>query len=73
MRATVRVHRPAQRQVRQAKGKRENRYVIKVMVMSVKRKGGQFLRSARTRDTPGRVRVTMRATVRVHRPAQRQA
>jgi hypothetical protein len=53
MRATVRVHRPAQRQVRQAKGKRENRYVIKVMVMSVKRKGGQFLRSARTRGCTG--------------------
>ncbi len=31
MGATVRVHRPAQRQARQAKGKRESRYVIKVM------------------------------------------
>jgi hypothetical protein len=31
VRAIVREHRPAQRQARQAKGKRENRYVIKVM------------------------------------------
>ncbi len=45
--ATVRVNKPARRQAKQAKGKRENRYVVKVM--SVKRKGGQFLKSARTR------------------------
>jgi hypothetical protein len=31
VRAKVREHRPAQRQARQAKGKRENSYVIKVM------------------------------------------
>ncbi len=32
----VREHRPAQRQARQANGKRENRYVIKVMRMRYK-------------------------------------
>jgi hypothetical protein len=32
----VREHRPAQRQARQAKGKRENRYVIKVMRLNRK-------------------------------------
>jgi hypothetical protein len=31
VRAIIREHRPAQRQAREAKGKRENRYMIKVM------------------------------------------
>jgi hypothetical protein len=35
VRAKVREHRLAQRQARQAKGKRENRYVIKVMRLNV--------------------------------------
>ncbi len=37
--ARVRKHRQAQRQARQAKGKRENRYVIKVMRLN--REGGE--------------------------------
>jgi hypothetical protein len=38
VRAKVREHRPAQRQARRAKVKRENRYVIKVMRLN--REGG---------------------------------
>ena len=41
MRARVHKHRLAQRQARQVKGKRENRYVIKVM--NEHREGGQVL------------------------------
>ena len=43
MRAKVREHRPAQWQARQAKakGKRENRYVIKVMGLNVKQGRGE--------------------------------
>jgi hypothetical protein len=43
MRAKVHKHRLAQRQARQVKGKRENRYVIKVM--NEHREGGQGDRS----------------------------
>ncbi len=47
MRARVHKHRPAQRQARQVKGKRENRYVIKVM--NEHREGGQVFWSTRTK------------------------
>ena len=56
MRAKVKVkvkvhkHRLAQRQARQVKGKRENRYVIKVM--NSHREGGQVLLSAGTKGCP---------------------
>jgi hypothetical protein len=45
--AIVHKHRLAQRKARQVKGKRENRYVIKVM--NEHREGGQVLWSARTK------------------------
>ncbi len=48
VRAKVHKHRLAQRQARQVKGKRENRYVIKVM--NEHRKGGQVLWSARAKS-----------------------
>ena len=50
MRARVHKHRLAQRQARQVKGKRENRYVIKVM--NEHREGGQVFWSARTKGCP---------------------
>ena len=48
--AIVHKHRLAQRKARQVKGKRENRYVIKVM--NEHRKGGQVFWSARTKGCP---------------------
>ena len=50
MRARVHKHRLAQRQARQVKGKRENRYVIKVMRLN--RGGDTFPRFARTKEVP---------------------
>jgi hypothetical protein len=50
VRAIVHKHRLAQRQVKQVKGKRENRYVIKVM--NEHREGGRVLWSARTKGCP---------------------
>ncbi len=50
MRARVHKHRLAQRQARQVKGKRENRYVIKVM--NEHREGGQVFWSARAKSCP---------------------
>ena len=48
--ATVGKHRPAQGQVRQAKSRKENRYVIKVM--NLNREGGQVFWFARTKGCP---------------------
>ena len=50
MRARVHKHRLAQRQARQVKGKRENRYVIKVMRLN--KEGGGSLGSQEPKDTP---------------------
>ena len=47
VRAKVRERRQAQRQARQAKSKKKNRYVIKVM--NEHREGEQFLKFARTK------------------------
>ncbi len=47
----VREHRPAQRQARQTKGKRENRYVIKVMKIKINREGDGFPWFARTKGS----------------------
>jgi hypothetical protein len=48
--ARVREHRLAQRQARQAKSKRKNRYVIKVM--SSNREEGQVFWSVRAKGCP---------------------
>ncbi len=48
--ATVGKHSPAQGQARQAKSKKENRYVIKVM--SLNKEGGQVFWFARTKGCP---------------------
>ncbi len=50
--AKVREHRPrpAKRQVRQAKGKRKNRYVIKVMKLKLNREGGKGMGSLGSRE-----------------------
>ncbi len=50
MRAKVHKHRLAQRQARQVKGKREKRYVFKVM--NEHREGRQVFWSARTKGCP---------------------
>jgi hypothetical protein len=51
--ATVRVHMPAQRQAIQAKSKRENRYVIKVMKFNKEAgKGMGSLGSREPKDLP---------------------
>ncbi len=52
VRAKVREHRPAQKQARQAKGKRENRYVIKVMRLNREGDGFPWLARAKGSTKP---------------------
>ena len=51
MRAKVREHRPTQRQARQAKSKKKNRYMIKVMRFKTG-KGMDSLGSREPKDLP---------------------